>query len=195
MNTNDRPFIVGMGGTPAPNSSSERALRVALGETARLGADTALFAGPSLLLPMYAPGIAGGELQPRELVAALRRADGIIMSSPSYHGGPSGLLTNALDDTEEMRDGDRPYFEGRAVGLIVCVQGWQAVGTTLTSMRSLVHALRGWPTPLGVGINTSAGGLSTDHCQSEQDVSLQLKKLAEQVVWFARQSASQQKAA
>ena len=50
----------------------------------------------------------------------------------------------------------RPYFDGRAVGLIVSAAGWQAGGVTLASMRGIVHAMRGWPTPLGIMVNTVA---------------------------------------
>jgi NAD(P)H-dependent FMN reductase len=31
------------------------------------------------------------------LLSALRRADGLIIATPTYHGGVSGLLKNALD--------------------------------------------------------------------------------------------------
>ncbi|GAA1650313.1 hypothetical protein J3R03_002808 [Actinoplanes couchii] len=43
-------------------------------------------------------------------------------------------------------------------------------------MRSVVHALRGWPTPLGVAINTSAKGT---------DISDRLSELTGQVLAFA----------
>jgi FMN reductase len=86
----------------------------------------------------------------------VRRADGIVIASPGYHGGVSGLVKNALDWVEELRADERPYFDGRPVGLIVVADGWQATVTTLVSLRSIVHALRGWPTPLGVAINTAA---------------------------------------
>ena len=36
---------------------------------------------------------------------AIRRADGIVICSPGYHGGVSGLVKNAIDWVEELRDG------------------------------------------------------------------------------------------
>ncbi len=98
----------------------------------------------------------------------------------------SGLVKNALDYCEDMRGDPRPYFEGRAIGCIACAAGWQAVGSTLAALRSVVHALRGWPTPLGVGINTAATKVfdDTGRCVDE-GVDRQLKIMAEQVIDFA----------
>ena len=63
-------------------------------------------------------------------------------------------MKNALDYTEDLRTDTRPYFQGLPVGCIATGAGWQGVVTTLNQLRTIVHALRGWPTPLGIGINT-----------------------------------------
>ena len=68
----------------------------------------------------------------------------------------SGLVKNALDYLEELRGDQRPYLDGRAVGLVAVARGWQASVATLGTLRQVVHALRGWPTPLGLAINSSA---------------------------------------
>jgi len=120
----------------------------------------------------------------------LRRADGLIVASPGYHGSLSGLIKNALDYAEDMREDTRPYFEGRAVGLIACANGWQATGATLTALRSIVHALRGWPTPLGVAINTSESRFDASNEPSTPATAQQLDILASQVVEFALQRAA-----
>jgi FMN reductase len=152
-----KPFIIGLGGATRPDSSSERATRAALAIAERLGAETELLGGTALYLPMYAPETPFRSQEAFRLVEALRRADGIILCSPGYHGSISGLMKNALDYAEDLRADARPYFDGRAVGCIVCAAGPQAMGTTLGAMRDIVHALRGWPTPLGVAIDTGNG--------------------------------------
>lgn len=180
-------LIVGLGGTTRPDSSSERAVRFTLKEAAKLGARVQMFSGSHLLLPMYAPESADRSAGATALVDTLRKADGVVLSSPGYHGSISGLLKNALDYAEDMRGDPLVYLERRAVGCIVCAAGWQAVGTTLTAMRSIVHALRGWPTPMGVGINTAvAKTFDADGNCVDPAVSLQLNALAGQVVGFAR---------
>ena len=121
---NLRPFIVGIGGTTRPGSSSEKALRYALGLAAAQGADVELFDGAAINLPMYAPESSVRTEAAERLVAALRRANGVILSTPCYHGSVSGLVKNALDYTEDMSKDPEPYLDGRAVGLIVCGHGW-----------------------------------------------------------------------
>ena len=108
------------------------------------------------------------------LVDAVRAADGVIIASPGYHGSISGLVKNGLDGLEDLRDDVRPYLDGRAVGLIVAADGAQAAGATLSTLRNIVHALRGWPTPLGVVLT---GG--------EADAE-RLSLMVGQVVGFAR---------
>ncbi len=149
-----RPYIVGIGGATKLQSSAEKALRYALSLAEAEGADTELFDGPSIHLPMYTAEAGERPADVRKLLKALRRAHGVIISTPCYHGSASGLLKNALDYVEDMAQDPHPYFDGRAVGLIVCGSGWQSTAITLSALRSIVHALRGWPTPMGVAINT-----------------------------------------
>lgn len=145
-----------MGGTPRQESTTDRALLTALEAARRAGADTAFFGGSFLAsLPLYLPGRVEPTSHERELVEAVRAADGLIVASPGYHGGVSGLVKNALDLLEDLREDSRPYLDGRPVGCIVTAFGWQGCVTTLTALRSIVHALRGWPTPLGATLNTS----------------------------------------
>ncbi|MGL4290754.1 MAG: NADPH-dependent FMN reductase [Phreatobacter sp.] len=177
-------LIVGLGGTTRQGSSSETAMRIALEAAERPGVRTQVFAGPSLLLPMFAPERPERSEEAKALVAALRRADGIVISSPGYHGSMSGLIKNALDYTEDMRDDAHPYFDGRAVGCIACAAGWQATGSTLAALRAVVHALRGWPTPFGAAVNTAEGPFDKGLCR-DASIAAQLRVVGEQVVEFA----------
>jgi FMN reductase len=180
------PYIVGIGGTTRPQSTSERALRVALNAAAAEGASTRLLSAADLHLPMYTPDQGERTPEARRLVDELARANGVIISSPGYHGGLSGLIKNALDYAEDLRGADPPYLDGRAVGCIVSAAGWQATATTLTSLRSVVHALRGWPTPLGVTVNSSQALTAPGAVPGGDAINEQLKLLGHQVVEFAR---------
>lgn len=184
-----RPNIVGIGGTVRTASSSERALRLALAYAAAEGADVEVFAGPQLVFPMYSPESTERSADAARLVEALRRAHGIIIASPGYHGSISGLVKNALDYVEDMREDPMPYFEGRAVGLIACAYGWQATGTTLVAMRSSVHALRGWPTPIAVAINSVTNTFNEDGSFIDPSLGNQTRLLAQQVIEFAHMRA------
>lgn len=182
-----RPLIIGLGGTTREGSSTERLLRYALGECETFGARTQLLASADLDLPSYAPERMERAPRAIALVDALRRADAVILATPGYHAAPSGLVKNALDYVEDLRADPRPYFEGRAVGCLVTAGGWQAGAAALLTLRQIVHALRGWPTPLGVVVNTSEAVFEgeTDTPLSP-DVRERIETLASQVVGFAK---------
>lgn len=182
------PLIVGLGGTMTANSSSERVLRHVLSACKAAGAETLCFDGNALDLPMYGYGTPRTD-KALALIAALRRAEGVVIASPGYHGTVSGLIKNALDYIEDMAKDDRPYFEGRAVGLISVAAGWQATGTTLATLRSIVHALRGWPTPMAITVNSVQPVFAEDGTVADPALKSQLDILAQQVVGFARMKA------
>jgi FMN reductase len=149
------PYIVAVGGTLRPGSSTEKAMQFVLNAASRAGARTRLISGLSLQLPMYQPDNPQRTDEARDLVAQLAQADAIILGSPGYHGSISGLVKNALDYAEDLRNDSRPYFSGRAVGCIATAGGWPGAVNTLSALRDIVHSLRGWPTPLGAAINST----------------------------------------
>ncbi|WP_169708789.1 NADPH-dependent FMN reductase [Trinickia terrae] len=180
------PLVVGIGGTTRESSSTERALNIALRGAEAAGARTRLFGGAFLhSLPHYAPEQTQRTDAQLELIEAVRAADAVIIATPGYHGGVSGLVKNALDTLEELRADERPYLDGRAVGAIVTAYGWQAAGTVLTSLRSIAHALRGWPTPFGAAVNTLETRFETAETCSDGKVAEQLATVGRQAAEFA----------
>jgi FMN reductase len=185
MNTHT-PHIVGIGGTMKSGSNTELALGAILGIARGLGAVTTLIAGPELAqLPLYAPESTARTPAQRRFVDAVRQADGLILASPSYHAGISGLIKNGIDLLEDLRDDVRPYLDGRAVGCVVVGAGWQGPGATLTSVRTIVHALRGWPTPLGLTLNSSERLFDQTGAPLDSRTREHMHTLASQVVEFA----------
>lgn len=190
-----RPLIVGIGGTASPTSSTEQALLLALEAARRGGAVVRHFGGETLArLPHYLTPEAASSADGKALVEAIRAADGVILASPGYHGSISGLVKNAVDYLEETARDRRNYLDGVPVGLIATAYGWQATGSTLAALRSIVHALRGWPTPLGAAINT-AGGIFHDGVCTDATAARQLETVGTQVVDFARLHMAQALAA
>ena len=182
MPSDRRPLVVGIGGTTRPNSSTEKALKCALVHARELGAETILFGGAELAaLPSFNPEVKERTAEEVAFVEAVRRADSVIIASPGYHGGVSGLVKNAIDLLEDLRDDTRVYLDGRAVGCIITAAGWQGCNTTLGALRSIVHALRGWPTPLGVTLNTAGVSLfAQDGSCKDEGIRDALQILAEQ---------------
>ena len=182
-----RPLIVGIGGTVRSPSSSERVLTAALAAAEAAGARTQLFGGEILSrLPIYNPTDAEHPPERSSLVEAVRNADGVIVATPGYHGSVSGLIKNALDSLEPLSGAERPYLDGRAVGCIVVADGWQACGSALASLRAIVHALRGWPTPLGATVNSALKPFDDAGALKDPRDIWQVETVAQQVVAFAK---------
>jgi FMN reductase len=182
---NTGPLVVGLGGTLRAGSSSERALRDCLGAVERQGGRTKLYAGPDIDLPMYAPHNLDRTPKAAELVGALRDADAVIVASAGYHGALSGLVKNALDYIEDLREDPRVYLDNTPWGCITCAYGWQAAVGTLGQLRVIGHALRAWPTPLGVPINSADPVWDESGELTDTTVRDQLDMLASQVLRFA----------
>ena len=180
------PLIVGLGGTPRADSTTERCLRLALDRAQDLGCRTRMISGPTLPTDIYEFDPAVRTPEAAALIQALRDADGLILASPSYHGSISGLLKNAMDYAEDLRQDSRVYLQDRAVGCIVCAEGAQALGSTLMAMRSVVHALRGWPTPFGAAVHTAVRPFDAEGRVVDEAVRRACETVAEEVVTFAR---------
>ena len=185
-----RPRIVALGGNATTGGSAERLLRHALARCEAQGADTMLFAGEAIDLPLYAPHHSERCARAKALTGALRDADGIIVASPAYHGTVSGVVKNALDYAQDLVSDAQPYFDGRAVGLVAVAGGWQAAGSTLATLRSITHALRGWPTPMAVTANSSQPLFDPDGLLTDEGIAAQIDIMTSQVMMFARMKAA-----
>jgi FMN reductase len=135
---------------------------------------------------MYAPHELERTPAAHELVSALRDADAVVVGSPGYHGAISGLVKNALDYIEDLREDPRVYLDNTPWGCISCAYGWQAAVGTLGQLRSIGHALRAWPTPLGVAINSADKIWDESGDLIDDAVRGQLEMLATQVLAHAR---------
>lgn len=181
-----RPLVVGIGGTIGGVSSTERALRIAMDAAADEGFRTRMFGGDDMArLPLYDPRAPSRTVEEREFVAAVRQASAVIIASPGYHGSISGVVKNALDLLEETARDGRPYLADMPVGLIATAYGWQATGSTIAALRSIVHALRGWPTPFAAAINTQMTRFDEEGGASDPAVLDQLRLIGRQVARFA----------
>lgn len=189
MPSSDAPYIVGLGGAIRAGSSTEKALRLVLAGAEKRGARTHLISGEALRLPLYAPEDPSRSDAARAMVAELIKADGIVLGSPGYHGTLSGVIKNALDYAEDMRVDARPYFAGRPVGCVATAGGWQGAVHTLGALRNIVHALRGWPTPMGAAINTSDGVFDPDGACKDQRIAETLDQIAVEVLDFIHAKA------
>jgi len=178
--------IAAIGGSTRPGSTTEMALRCAAAAAQAQGAEVTYVVGRDLLLPIYDVQSEERSDAARTLVDAVRSANGLLIASPGYHGGISGMVKNALDYVEDLADNDPPYLHGRAVGCISVAHGWQATVGTLSQIRQTVHALRGWPTPLGGAVNSQVTRFDAEAQPDDPAVADQLATIGRQVLEFAR---------
>ena len=136
-------------------------------------------------MPIYDTQCTERAVESVHLIEQIRNADGVLISSPGYHGGMSGLIKNAIDYLEDLSGDRRPYLDGRAVGCVAVAHGWQASVTTLHQLRHITHALRGWPTPMGAAINIAETQFNTDGTLEDPAANAALTRIGTQIVDFA----------
>jgi FMN reductase len=184
--------IIGIGGSLSPKSSSLAALKTALAGAADVGAEIKLFDIRSLALPMYDPEYTSAPESAAMLAEAVYNANGLLWSSPMYHGTVSGSFKNALDWLELLSDRKPLYLTNKVVGLISTaggVQGLQAVNT----MEFIVRSLRGWAVPLVLPIPHAWQVFDADGRPKDAKIEEQLKALGKEVCRAAHQFAHEGK--
>lgn len=187
---NGRVRVVGLGGSLASPSSSLAALRLALEGSAEAGAETALLDVRELDLPMYDPGAEETPESVERMCRAVHEADGLLWSSPLYHGTISGSFKNALDWLELLSERKPAYLTDKVVGLISTAggtQGLQAVNT----MEFIVRALRGWAVPLVIPIPQAWRVFDKDGHTQDEKVAEQLRALGREVTRAAARFSTQ----
>jgi FMN reductase len=176
----DEPVkVVGLGGSLAPASKSLAALKVAMRGAESAGAQVELFDIRVLDLPLYTPSMKAPEAA-LHMCDAVHAADGLIWSSPMYHGTISGSFKNALDWFELLRKREPPYLTDKIIGLASTaggVHGLQAVNT----MEFVVRALRGFAVPLVVPVAKAWSIFDQEGQPLDDSVESQLEGLGREV--------------
>lgn len=168
------PHIVGISGSLSHTSQSKTALEVALDSAQQAGASIELLDLYTLDIPIFKPMHLR---EPNEAVQlfcnAIRKADGLLWSTPLYHGSVSGAFKNAIDWLELLAKDPKPYLTDKPVGLICTAggaQGLQAINT----MEFVARALRAWVVPLTAPLTGNVQfPITEEHAQDRNVVLLQ----------------------
>lgn len=158
------PHVVGIAGSLRERSYTRLSVERALRAADRAGGTVESLDLRDYDLPVYDadaddPGDAAA------FTAAVRRADAVVLGTPSYHGSYSSVLKNALDYC------GFDEFEDTTVGLL-CVAGGAFPTTPLEHLRSVCRALNAWVIPHQAGLpNVSSrfeGAELTDESLAER---------------------------
>ena len=129
--------IVGITGSLRDSSYTFQALEAAIKRVEALGAEVEILD----LRQMNLPFCDGGDDYPdypdiEKLRNTVKTSDGLILATPEYHGGVSGVIKNALDlmSFEHLSD--------KVTGLI-SVLGGQSNSNALNELRIIIRWVHG----------------------------------------------------
>ncbi len=168
--------IVGINGSLREGSYSARALEVAIERVKALGADVEILDLRQLSLPFCD----GGDEYPdypdvEKLRHAVQSADGLLLSTPEYHGSVSGVLKNALD----LMSFDQ--LSGKVAGLI-SVLGGQSNNNALNDLRIILRWVHSWVIPEQVAIGQAWKAFDKDGQIADEKLSDRFDALAKSLV-------------
>jgi FMN reductase len=168
--------IVGIGGSLRPNSYTQLALQVAMERVETLGAEIEIIDLRQLQLP-FCNGAKEYLEYPdvKRLQHTVSNADGLILATPEYHGGVSGVLKNALDlmSFEQLSD--------KVTGLI-SVLGGQSNSNALNDLRLIVRWVHGWVIPEQIAIGQAWGAFSPEGKLLDEKLSQRFDQFAQSLV-------------
>jgi FMN reductase len=187
MASGDKLRIVGICGSLRQSSYTRMALKVALRGAEEAGAETKLIDLRDYQLSFCD----GGDTDdvPKDvsrLCEDVKRAQGVILATPEYHGGYSGVLKNALD----LMGFDE--FEGKMIGLVGVSGGSMGAFGALSGLRSVGRALHAWVVPEQAAVaNVDKVFDEEGNCKDEA-IAKRLKAMGRQVAKFASLHNSEQ---
>lgn len=176
--------ILGIGGTTSAKSWSLVPLQEALRKTELHGCETSLATVYDLNLPLLHTEWRLEDYPPtlNWLLNEVRRADGIIICSPTYHGTVSGAIKNVLDLLIFLRKDNPPYFGGKPVGLMA-YGGMTAMGV-LQALTNSVRGLKGISLPTYVAVPEDTVNRDTVRIKSPK-IDERIDLMVEELVSFA----------
>lgn len=136
--------ITAICGSLREGSRTKTALEVALEGAKASGATTHLIDLRNYDLSFCKAEKEGADVA--KLQEDVGKSHGIILGTPVYHGGISGVLKNALDLMGSKE------FSGRVVGLMGVAGGSTGAVLPLASLRTIGRSLHAWVIPHEVSI-------------------------------------------
>ncbi|KJH71926.1 NADPH-dependent FMN reductase [Aliterella atlantica] len=168
--------IVGIGGSLRAGSYSQIALELAAKRVEVLGAEVEVLDLRQMNLPFCS-----GEDEyldypdVEQLQNTVKAADGLILSTPEYHGSLSGVLKNALDlmSFEQL--------DNKVTGLI-SVLGGQPNSNALNDLRVIMRWVHGWVIPEQIAIGQAWKAFSPDGKIVDEKLSQRFDAFAQSLV-------------
>ncbi|RKU07675.1 NADPH-dependent FMN reductase [Candidatus Poribacteria bacterium] len=181
-NSDNHPiYVVGLCGSLRQGSTTHAALTIALAGAREVGAEVELLDLNEYQLIFHGAVADESEYPPDvfKLKEKVKRAHGILLGTPEYHGSFSGVLKNALD---LMRYEE---FENKVVGLIGVSGGRMGAGNALSMLRTVGATLRAWVIPTDVSIPNASEAFDENGNLLDPELVERTKAVGQQVTQLA----------
>ena len=168
--------IVGIAGSLRAESYTHQALGLAAQRVEALGAEVEILD----LRQMKLPFCDGGDEYPeypdvKRLQEAVKQADGLILATPEYHGGISGVLKNALDLMSFAELSDK-------VAGTISILGGQSNSNSLNQLRVIMRWVHAWVIPEQISIGQAWKAFDKEGKLLDEKLSERLDKFAQSLV-------------
>ena len=174
-------YVVALCGSLREGSSTHAALQIALSGAKDAGAEVELLRLSEYDL-VFQGSVANEDDYPAgifKLREKVKRAHGIILGSPEYHGSFSGVLKSALD----LMGFDE--FENKVIGLIGVSGGRKGAVNTLSMLRTVGTAMRAWVVPKEASIPNASQAFDANGNLHDAELAARVKDVGKQVTAFA----------
>ena len=178
--------VVAICGSLRDGSYTRAALNLALRGTEELGATTQL-----IDLKKYNLVFCNGDEDSYpddvfRLREDVKKAQGIILGTPVYHGEVSGVLKNAIDLMGFEQ------FESRVIGLVGVAGGRMGATSALNGLRNIGRHLHAWVVPEEVSIPSAYNLFDKSGNAKNEEIENRLLEMGRQVARFAYLHTSRQ---
>ncbi len=181
-NTTPTPIrVVALCGSLRTQSTTRFALNIALQGAKAVGAEIQLIDLRTYNL-IFCAGKENEDSYPQDvfkLRAEVHQAHGILLGTPEYHGGYSGVLKNALDLMGFNE------FQGKVVGLIATAGGQTGAINSLNGLRTVSRSLRAWVVPQQISIPQAWQVFDDTGQTQDHNLTNRLKDVGSEVARFA----------
>lgn len=140
-------LIVGLNGSPNKNGNTKFLINTVLNKVEELGAETIVYDVQELLnsakhnfcvvCSTPCSGICYKDSKLEEAFAVLKKADAVLVGSPSYFGTISGQLKAFFDKTRKIR-GEKALYNKVGAGVTVGASKYGGQETTMKALHDIM---------------------------------------------------------
>ncbi len=173
---NEKLKVVGICGSLRNISYTRFSVSIALDAAEKMGAEIKLIDLRDYNLPFIEQF--EEEDQPMDLKKyrdEVASADAIILGTPEYHGGYTGVIKNAIDLLS------RNVFENKTVGLIGIAGGSLGASNSLNGLRQVTRHLHAWTVPQHVSVPSASSKFDNDGNIKDENIEKRLIEVGETV--------------